>query len=435
MLNIRLLLLKAIALLAILSISFISTVLIHFAAKTADFNHLRHELFEHPVPGAGGDPTPLVSSSTDGAAANIVKAARQLASQSNQPFILVLHASIGMMSQMKSWLCNTATLIDVHHNTLIITDAPGYVQLDAFVSAVGFQVTIVEDSLPPYLQSDQGYPFQTLGYWRTTQNRVRVLSAIVNGGVAFMNVEPDAVWAKSIYEQEEIVADGMGNDLVGIAGGLLARKTMCFGFLRLKNSTSVQRLMKTIVQRVDGELGPMDENENTMKIMDQKIIRGEQHHLNRLLRDEEAHVAAASAESSRRRSLRIRMLEKCIYPTGLWYDGGIFGDGADFRQKCRESGTDVVVLQNNVAKGNACKVMRLKRWDHWFLNDEEDKCLDHQSSLKKARRSLQEGRPPRGPPSQIESNGKCSKYEVKGTPKMKIRKGKVVMMNRIIKQA
>ena len=434
MTKIRLLLLRAISLLTILSVSFISTILIHIASRTADFHNLRHELLlsNHVhVPIAlkdGHDNRSKRSSkpSTDDATANIVKAARQLASQSNQPFILVLHASIGMLSQIKSWLCNTATLKDVHRNTLIITDTPGYVQLSDFTSSSGFPVTIAKDSLPPYLQSDQGYPFQTLGYWRTTQNRVRVLSAIVNGGVAFMNVEPDAVWATSIYEQEELVGDDMCDDLVGIAGGPLARKTMCFGFLRLKNSTSVQTLMKMIIRKVDEELGPMDENENTMKVIDQQTIRGEQHYLNRLLQEEKEDVIAASTGSIRKGPLRSRMLERCAYPTGLWYDGGIFGDGADFRQRCRESGTDVVVLQNNVAKGNACKMMRLKRWDHWFLNNDENKCLDYHSSLKKARRSLQEGRPPHGNPTDEESNGQCSGYEQERAPKINIRKDKQV---------
>ena len=425
MTKIRLLLLKAIALLTILSVSFISTILLHLASRSADFNNLRHELLvgSHALQESGGeDPkaASLSAPSTEDTTTNIVKAARQLASQSNQPFILVLHASIGMLSQIKSWLCNTAILKDVHRNTLIITDTPGFDQLSRFISSSGFSVTIVKDSLPPYLQSDRGYPFQTLGYWRTTQNRVRVLSAIVNGGVAFMNVEPDAVWANSIYEQKELVGDDMGDDLVGIAGGISARNSMCFGFLRLKNSTAVQSLMKTIVQRVDEELGPMDENENTMEIIDQKTIRGEQHYLNRFLRDEKE-----AASRGHRKTLRSRMLEKCAYPTGLWYDAGIFGDGADFRQKCRESGIGVTVLQNNVAKGNVCKTIRLKRWGHWFLSDKEA-CLDHQSSLEKARRSLQEGTPPHGNPTEEEANGQCSGYEEKSARKIKIRRDKQV---------
>lgn len=434
MVKIRLLLLKAVALITILSVSFVSTILIHLASRTVDFHNLRHELLlgnhvhvsDSLKDSLGERANASYLASVDDATAGIVKTARQLASRSNQPFILVLHASIGMLSQIKSWLCNTATFKDVHRNTLIITDGPGYVQLSDFVSSSRFPVTIAKDSLPSYLQSDQGYPFQTLGYWRTTQNRVRVLSAIANGGVAFMNVEPDAVWASSIYEQEELVGDDMGDDLVGIAGGPLARKTMCFGFLRLKNSTSVQTLMEAIVQKVDEELGPMDENENTMKIIDQRTIRGEQHYLNRLLREEKEDAVAASTGSIHKIPLRSRMLERCAYPTGLWYDGGIFGDGADFRQKCRESGTGVVVLQNNVAKGNACKVIRLKRWDHWFLDDDESKCLDHQSSLEKAWKSLQEGRP-NGNPTDEEANGQCSGYEQERAPKINIRKNKHVM--------
>ena len=50
----------------------------------------------------------------------IVDAGVFMQKKTNKPFIIVMQASIGMVPMIKSWLCNTKTMADVHKNTLII---------------------------------------------------------------------------------------------------------------------------------------------------------------------------------------------------------------------------------------------------------------------------------------------------------------------------
>ena len=70
----------------------------------------------------------------------IVDAAVALQKNTTKPFIIVMHASMGMVPMIKSWLCNTKTMVGVHQNTLIVVDQTGYKMLQHFET----EATIVQ---------------------------------------------------------------------------------------------------------------------------------------------------------------------------------------------------------------------------------------------------------------------------------------------------
>eukprot|EP00563_Minutocellus_polymorphus_P018407 CAMPEP_0197724438 /NCGR_PEP_ID=MMETSP1434-20131217/6362_1 /TAXON_ID=265543 /ORGANISM="Minutocellus polymorphus, Strain CCMP3303" /LENGTH=68 /DNA_ID=CAMNT_0043309799 /DNA_START=13 /DNA_END=219 /DNA_ORIENTATION=+ len=52
-----------------------------------------------------------------------------------------------------------------------------------------------------------------------------------------------------------------------------------------------------------------------------------------------------------------------------------------------------MVIQNNWICGNDKKIERAKEWGHWFLSDDENRCI--RTDLKIARQSVETGVKPK----------------------------------------
>ena len=75
--------------------------------------------------------------------------------------------------------------------------------------------------------------------------------------------------------------------------------------------------------------------------------------------------------------IRLFTLEECDYVSGIWYDGGIGGDGAELREQCHECGRVPYVVNNNFIVGIRGKMNRAKRWRHWFA-EEDGSCYEEE---------------------------------------------------------
>jgi hypothetical protein len=208
--------------------------------------------------------------------------------------------------------------------------------------------------------------------------------------VTILLVEPDAAWIRNVYDQNDLV-DDMGDDIVGMsddAGGI------GFGFLRLKSNKIVQEVWAAVQSDVDNVMGGNIQSVKETENMNQEFNpTGEQVFFNREWR-----------QKKKQGVLKARELATCKYPNGRWYDGGRGGNGAAYRGKCkREHPNGLVVIQNNWMVGNDRKEMRAKRWEHWFLKDDGEKCLlAGGMQMQKAIKSTETGTPPNGPPRAAE---------------------------------
>jgi len=302
----------------------------------------------------------------------VVSLAKEVVAKNPEsPFILVMEVSIGMVDMVKSWLCNTRDMARVHSNTLLIVDTKSFEVLKDFDT----EATIVESSLPDYLQGS--WKYRSLGYWLTTQHRVLVVGKILSAGINLMLVEPDATWLKNIYNQDDLVAD-MRDDFVGMSDTEVSGEIgyLGFGFLRIKASPVVDRIWEHVKMKVEQELLPYKHDKNLTQVIQ---AHGEQLYFNEYWK--RLHAAGEK--------IKVRKLSHCRYPNGRWYDGGIMDDDADYRAACPAK--DLVVIQNNWIVGNEKKIERLKRWDHWFVDQETNLCLPDQ--LKKARRTCLNSKP------------------------------------------
>ena len=103
---------------------------------------------------------------------------------------------------------------------------------------------------------------------------------------------------------------------------------------------------------------------------------------------------------SKEGKLKANTLETCRYPNGQWYEGGRGGNGIKVRADCSQSQNPLVVIQNNWMVGNERKVLRAKRWDHWYLQDDKVACqIPEDVALQRAVKSAEDGIPPHGAPT------------------------------------
>ena len=99
-----------------------------------------------------------------------------------------------------------------------------------------------------------------------------------------------------------------------------------------------------------------------------------------------------------------------FFVSTLRYDGGRGGNGMKYRTKCqKEDPNGLVVIQNNWMVGNDRKVLRAKRWNHWFLkegSEGNDVCYSNEmfrgEMLKKAIKSTESLIPPNGQATRAE---------------------------------
>ena len=313
------------------------------------------------------------SLTSDNANYEIIKAAHKIQDENEGkvPFVFVMQATVGMIPMIKSWICNTATMENVHENTLLIVDEPGKKLLDDFEPAKGMHIVL--DSLPEEMQGSWG--FGTLGYWLATQNRFHtILDMIELGKVPVMIIEPDAVWLENPLDDPAITDSEA--DIVGFTDGDEGVGGIGFGFLRMKPTETVINLLTMAGESVDSTLKAASKKGEDDPSFFVGKVTGEQDFFSRLIwsfRQEHPDVKL------------IDVLPGCLYPSGAWY----MKPKAD-NEKCREKALGpMVVLQNNWIMGNENKISRAKSWGHWFLAEEEDQCL--RTDLAIARLSVESG--------------------------------------------
>ena len=191
----------------------------------------------------------------------------------------------------------------------------------------------------------------------------------------------------------------MNQDLIGMSddeGGV------GFGFLRIKSNDVVVGLWNYVQSSVDrgmgGPISKMKRYENLNSKNEEFAMKSEQKYFN----DEWHRLSNEGA-------LKVKTLDTCKYPNGKWYDSGRGGNGAKYRRRCRNKDvhewgserTNLVVIQNNWMVGNERKVLRAKRWNHWFLDGDGNTCSSH-VVLKDAIDSAVGGFPPHGKATTME---------------------------------
>jgi len=238
---------------------------------------------------------------------------------STTPFLFVIMANHAFVPLIQNWLCNTALMPGVHARTLIIFTDDGDKALADSLVETNFLVQVVRLHLnmPPEFAKDMDY--NTYGYWRLVQVRVQLVLEIMKGKIPILLCEPDALWVSnplldtSLSSEEEII----GFDDGGVTG---------FGWLRLLPTANVISMFTELEHQFSNSI----RKGHALRAHDpMSIPGGEQAILYKLVK---------YASQTVHNNITFKMLSTTKYVSGLWYDGGVGGDGSKQRAACKADG-------------------------------------------------------------------------------------------------
>ena len=278
----------------------------------------------------------------------------------DEKFVFIAYGNDAFLPFFNNWICNTAKMKGVHARTLILATS---LSMHKTLSQNRFKVRVSHLNLG---RSDfnRNLDYDTYGYWKLVQLRVQALGHILYSGVSMLLFEPDAIWAQNPLEDRELFTPGY--DIIGFSddqGG------MGFGWLLLKSNPKTIFLWKQVLRMTTAEISKFKGLRSNARVH----LQGEQKFFNFLIRTRHKY--------EKLKDLKVKILSKYKYCSGRWYDGGRGGNGLRYRRQCRKHGTPFVV-NNNWIVGNKGKIIRAKRWGHWFLN-KDGKCDDDFKLSKK----------------------------------------------------
>jgi hypothetical protein len=172
---------------------------------------------------------------------------------------------------------------------------------------------------------------------------LRLQKQLLYYGVNVVIIESDATWFQNGAEVEDLLRDKMSKHDV-VSADDTGKRHVSAGFLGISASLKTQEFFRDYVQTYETTL--LQHRHQGKYLGDV----GEQHTMQSLLRASNIDIA---------------WLDPCNFARGQWYD-----KMSSFRQLCYQPW----VLQNNWIIGNEAKILRAKKWGHWFLGQSGAAC-------------------------------------------------------------
>jgi len=300
----------------------------------------------------------------------------------NNTFIFIMMANRAFLPFIQNWLCNTADMAGVHMRTLILfSDDAGLEMIK--LSPFDVMSSGVNSHLPTELNAN--FEYNTFGYWRLVQLRVQVIVNLTRAGIHFLLFEPDALWVQNPLLDPALFTDA---DLIGFDDN---KGVPGFGWLRVRPNARVLLLFTEMERTFSVQMPHGSPPPNSVL-----AIQGEQDIL---------HILIQTRANKAYKDLTFQMLSQTKYSSGKWYDGGRGGDGIVERKACKADGMPFVI-NNNWIVGNVPKIIRAKRWGHWFVQNELAGSCDNQTQLQRTfhqmLNTMHTMRPPYGDPLSTE---------------------------------
>lgn len=294
----------------------------------------------------------------------------------NERFLILMVGNGALVEMFRSWMCNTQHMKDVHRRTLILmTDNQGYMRL----SINHHGVRVVDCSLnDKSLEVDMS--FGTEAYWRMTERRVRILGVLLRAGISFLNVEPDAVWARNPLLDHKLVSTPQ-DIVVAVELTDALELQFAFGFLLMRSNRRTRALYSELERSLSATIAGLQSGNSSRLGNAQKDFVyskeiSEQEVLKRLVK---SNVYKAT----------YLCLDQCSYVSGRWYIN------EEFRKYCNDTAGQPHVINNNWIVGNGAKKERAKLWGHWFLDaDQKCKARPHHEKDEILLQTLQQLKPP-----------------------------------------
>ena len=278
------------------------------------------------------------SSSSSSASASttsdeLVRAASAIAEKRGMVLFSVLNDAY--VDLVNSWLCNTASLGDVHSRVLFLsTDrATGRRLRDAWPN-----VTVVSAEGSRF-SGPQSYTHA--GYVRLMVERTRLIQRLVQSKVRLLLFEVDFVWLDDPLPVILAQSRESGADIV--ATKVHRRQQACGCFLLLNPTAATGRLWTRLTQK--------------MNELDRRVSRlGERSRVSQLTNDQ---AFLSDLIKERYGGVNVSFLPEALFPDGKWYTVA--------KVRAMEAPYPLLI-HNNWIVGNAAKIQRAKQFRHWFLS-------------------------------------------------------------------
>ncbi|CDF34982.1 Glycosyltransferase, family GT77 [Chondrus crispus] len=266
----------------------------------------------------------------------------------------------------RSWLCNVDVAGFKPRGLLwAVTDEE---TRDA-MTAISDSHTVLLDDVKG--GKETGHEFGNPGYWKLMLERTALIGEILRNGVAVFAFETDAIWLEDPepYIQELVRQDA------DVVGTINTRMEVSGNFFYLRPTLATRRMWDEVT---NGFEAAFRKEHFEKKAADSwTYIENDQSLLTKLVLRNETW----------RRSypLTFLTLDMELFTDGRWYKPE---EGFYTTDRAREP----VVINNNFVIGVQEKTMRAKKWDHWFWDEKQKKCLN--SVVEKAVRKSR--KPPSG---------------------------------------
>ena len=273
------------------------------------------------------------SSSSSTTSDELVRAASAIAEKRGVVLFSVLNDAYSDL--VNSWLCNTASLGDVHSRVLFLsTDrATGRRLKDAWPN-----VTVVSAEGSRF-SGPQSYT--QAGYVRLMVERTRLIQRLVQSKVRLLLFEVDFVWLDDPLPVIFAQSRESGADIV--ATKVYRRQLACGCFLLLNPTAATARLWTRLTEKMDE--------------LDRRVSRlGARSRVSQLTNDQ---AFLSDLIKERYGGVNVSYLPEALFPDGKWYTVA--------KVRAVEAPYPLLI-HNNWIVGNAAKIQRAKQFRHWFLS-------------------------------------------------------------------
>ena len=273
------------------------------------------------------------SSSSSTTSDELVRAASAIAEKRGVVLFSVLNDAY--VDLVNSWLCNTASLGEVHSHVLFLStdQATGRRLKDAWPN-----ITVVSAEGSRF-SGPQSYTLA--GYVRLMVERTRLIQRLVQSKVRLLLFEVDFVWLDDPLPVILAQSRESGADIV--ATKVYRRQLACGCFLLLNPTAATAKLWTRLTEKMDE--------------LDRRVSRlGERSRVSQLTNDQ---AFLSDLIKERYGGVNVSYLPEPLFPDGKWYT----------LAKVRAVEAPYpLLIHNNWIVGNAAKIQRAKQFRHWFLS-------------------------------------------------------------------
>lgn len=265
---------------------------------------------------------------------DVVSVAKKISSDKRT--VLVTMVNDAYLPFTYSWLCNTKEM-GIHKSVLFITtDKTSKERLTKDWP----EVSVVYMDTGP-INGHQVYSH--VGYVKIMIKRTEMLLSILLADIEIFLFEVDCLWlANPVPDLQKIT----GFDL--LVNPVSDRDVFAGGFIWLYATNKTKALWKELTEEMEA-LGSRIEHKSSSDAVSE--AENDQNFFSNLVNKRYANVS-------------VKVLPLDVYADGKWYKLP--------EEKRKQSRP--VVINNNWVLGNEAKIVRAKKWKHWFI-DEKFRCI------------------------------------------------------------